>query len=222
MAEMPRPRSMMPAPAPVAAVEASEPPPWGFPPPEGWPAPPPSKRTAARIIHSADQLWELACQYFQHQLDNPIMITKTHQAQQFKVATEAPPTWEGLSIWCGVSRTQLGNYRNERPDLAPVLDRCEAYIHDTIISLGLAGVYNGNLATRYAGISDTVNRNVTVTAKTDRSDDDQRCIYPHPDATPEQLADLTARGVEFPLFSRRQIETRALPVWTMPPEDFSK
>ncbi len=115
-----------------------------------------------KAIKSPQQLWEIACDYFQRCDDTPWQRTdyKGKENEKVQIPTATPYLWEGLDDFLfekGVL-VKLDDYRYNKEqrysDFAGIITRIGKVITSQKLEGAIVGAYNANIVARYEGLAD--------------------------------------------------------------------
>jgi hypothetical protein len=126
------------------------------------------KRGRPKNLDSPEELWDLACEYFQRQDGSPWNRTdyRGKDAEAVSIPTAAPYLWSGFEDFLYEKKgiTTLKDYRtaSRNPDyrdgayanFAEVVTRVDSIMVSQKISGALVGAYNSNLVARLEGLAD--------------------------------------------------------------------
>lgn len=110
------------------------------------------------IFADGDALWAACVEYFQWVEQNPL-----HEAKAFAyegvVKVQAVPkmramTIGGLCLFMDIEERTWRMWRDERPDLLPVITRAEAIIYQQKFTGAAADLLNPNIIARDLGLAD--------------------------------------------------------------------
>lgn len=126
---------------------------------------PGNKFWLARSSHGAkpkftnpDDLWNACVEYFEWNAANPLYEAKAF-AYEGNVTIEYLPlmramTIGGLCLFIDISQRQWQEWRTTRPDLLPVITRCEEIIRKQKFEGASANLLNANIIARDLGLAD--------------------------------------------------------------------
>lgn len=109
-------------------------------------------------FETPEQLWAACLEYFEWVEANPL-----HEAKAFsyegKVTVASLPrmramTINGLCLFLDVTPRQWRDWRDERPDLVPVITRVETSIYEQKFTGAAADLLNPNIIARDLGLAD--------------------------------------------------------------------
>lgn len=115
-----------------------------------------------KIIKTAQELWELACDYFQRCDDNPWHRTdfKGKDAQKVLIPTARPYTWSGFNDYCfeRVGLTKLEHYKvnldGRYKEFVDVIARINNIMITQKMEGAIVGAFNPNIIARDLGLTE--------------------------------------------------------------------
>jgi len=125
-----------------------------------------------RNLESPEQLWELACDYFERCDGAPWLRTdfKGKEVEEVEIPTAAPYLWSGFEdfLFEKIGVTTLKDYRTASRktdeelgekykiyrDFSEVITRVDAIMTGQKVSGALVGAYNSNLVARLEGLAE--------------------------------------------------------------------
>lgn len=161
-----------------------------------WKLADPAKVGRPRKLRNPKQLWEIACDYFQHCDDNPIATEETYAGTKGAYVKQqlhpVPYTWAGLEVY---ANTDLEAYKDadERPEYSDVIRVIDAVMTNQKFSGAAAGVFNANIIARDLGLRD----------RTDITTDDKPI-----ETTPVDYAKLTTETLQALIAASTQGDNR--------------
>lgn len=109
------------------------------------------------VFESPDDLWEAACEYFQHVDDNPLEEAKIFNFQgeivEGTVAKMRVKTETALCLFLDISCVTFRNYKAKEAFLE-VTKKIEAVIYSNKFEGASAGLLNPNIIARDLGLTD--------------------------------------------------------------------
>lgn len=128
-----------------------------------------SKHGRDKIFKTADQLWEAACEYFDHVDQNPFLIEKKTTNSKEETTQEEyrkkPYTLMGLCLYCGANSEYWREFRRTASkDFSSVIKQIEEIIYTQKFAGASAGLFNANIIARDLGLSDKseINQNTVI------------------------------------------------------------
>lgn len=136
-----------------------------------------TKHGRDQIFKSSDILWDAACEYFQHNQENP-----WHKNEAIKSGDLAgsivsipvckPLTIEGLCIFLDVGKTYFNDFEKVcTKDFSEVIDRIKLIIYTNKFEGATVGAFNANIISRELGLIDKTQSTV-VNASLELTDDE--------------------------------------------------
>lgn len=117
-----------------------------------------------RKFNTPEELWVMACEYFQWCDENPLISTEFlgKDAEERSVPKMRAYTWSGLEFFCNVASFQ--DYKNTYKEFSEIITRIEKIIYTQKFEGASAGLLNATIISRDLGLADkNVNEtNVTV------------------------------------------------------------
>lgn len=109
-------------------------------------------------FEDGDKLWAACVEYFNWVADNPLyadqLVTFQGTATHEPVAKMRAMTIGGLCLFLDVEHRTWRLWRDERPDLLPVITRAEAVIYQQKFTGAAADLLNPNIIARDLGLAD--------------------------------------------------------------------
>lgn len=117
-----------------------------------------SKHGRNKLFENPEQIWELACEYFQWCDDHPWFKRELIRGgdlagQIVSIPTERPYTLGGLCIYLGINNQTWTNYR-DKDDFLGVITHIEEIIRTQKFEGAAVGTFNANIIARDLGLSD--------------------------------------------------------------------
>lgn len=110
------------------------------------------------LFDTAEDLWEACCQYFEWVEDNPLykdhLVTFEGHGSHFPLEKMRPMTLVGLCNFLDISRQTWANWRAEREELKPTIERVEAIIYQQKFEGAAADLLNASIIARDLGLAD--------------------------------------------------------------------
>ncbi|MGE4611559.1 MAG: terminase small subunit [Paracoccaceae bacterium] len=110
-------------------------------------------------FETPDELLEAVVDYFKWVDDNPFMEDKVFQFEGRPVHAELkkmrPYTRTRMADHIGVSDRAWRQWRDERPDLLPVIEWAEEVCDNQMLEGAIVGQFNANIISRLLGLVDT-------------------------------------------------------------------
>lgn len=138
------------------------------------------KRGRPKNLDSPEQLWELACDYFERCDGAPWLRTdfKGKEVQEVEIPTSTPYLWSGFEdfLFEKIGITTLKDYRTASrktdeelgenykryKDFSEVITRVDAIMTNKKLEGALVGAYNPNLVARLEGLAEKTEEVGTV------------------------------------------------------------
>jgi hypothetical protein len=119
----------------------------------------------ARSSHGANpkfadpaDLWQACCEYFEWNEANPLfednLVTFQGSATHEPVAKMRAMTIVGLCLFLDIDETTWRGWRNNRPDLIPIITRAESVIYKQKFEGASSGLLSANIIARDLGLAD--------------------------------------------------------------------
>lgn len=128
-----------------------------------------SKHGREKIFKTPEQLWEAACEYFDHVDQNPFLIEKKTTNSKEETTQEEyrkkPYTLMGLCLYCGANSDFWRQFRASAPsDFSTVIKQIEEIIYTQKFAGASAGLFNANIIARDLGLSEKseINQNTVI------------------------------------------------------------
>jgi len=117
-----------------------------------------SKHGRDKIFKTPDELWQAACEYFDHVDNNPFEIKKeVSSGSNKKVEKEfkkKPYTLMGLCIFCNVHSDYWREFKKTQPAFSPIIKQIEEIIYSQKFNGAASGLFNNNIIARDLGLAD--------------------------------------------------------------------
>ena len=99
-----------------------------------------------KAFNSPEEVQTQIDDYFNHCSNSLIIKQVVQKGEIILVPTPTPPTMAGLSLWLGIDRKTLNNYKNDKP-FFPVIMRARKKIEENNMAMGLTGIYESRINT---------------------------------------------------------------------------
>lgn len=117
-----------------------------------------SKHGRAKLFVTPELMWEAACEYFQHCLDNPDergeIVKYEGSASVETIETRRAFTWERLCLYLDCSTAYFRVFRNTTTDkgFLTVIEKIDDTIRSQQYEGVLSGHYPGQIVSQYIGL----------------------------------------------------------------------
>jgi hypothetical protein len=119
------------------------------------------KHGRKKLFSNPEQVWEIACEYFQWCDDNPIPRVDVvrggdYAGTQISADVPRPYSLYGLCLYMGITQQTFLNYCSDEKykDFFDIFTRIRETIRDQKLSGAMAGNYNGNIVAKDLGLGD--------------------------------------------------------------------